>query len=335
MPHARLRAPALRALVCLVLAATLLAGCGGAAAPASPVTPAQAQRVVRAYFRARDALTSQPAPGSFSAIESPPQSTFDNGYTQAAIALGTYQPSRVELEKLDVYVPGQSRYPLRFLSYARLRSGSTTSWGINDFVKTSAGARWTCDYANLLPEGADPPRLAVAGDGYLEGAPAGGRLAAPPARFGARVAAFFDARAGGRPSSLTLSGNVDYLLGTFGLLQGLGNGSPYGPTTQRYSVPHRTLAYRLRSGGVLLLFQLAATMTATAPNGSCLKLGAPIPEDYQVPTTPFQALAYQGQDTLIATVERKGRTPQVTLVPTQYDSFLVTGAHITNPCPTS
>ena len=164
---------ALATLVAVVTLAPTSCQLPGQAASNDVITPSQAVKVVRDYWRVNEqALVAQDA-DLFAKIQSGPLLEADVADTRSARAAGDPAPkSPRPLRNVTAFVPHQQGYPAQFVALAETvkldasgNLGKDATGLYHHFVKQSDGAPWKADFAAVA--GVDHlVRFAQGRDGY-------------------------------------------------------------------------------------------------------------------------------------------------------------------------
>lgn len=154
-----LRSPRRLAAALAVIAPTVLAACGGLPGQGDVISPSQAVKVVRDYWKVNEqAVTTQDA-GLFAKIQSGPLLDADAADARAARAAGDPKSkSSRPLRNITAFVPHQKDYPAQFLALVEtVKIDSSGNLGedpigiYHHFVKASEGAAWKADFAAVAP----------------------------------------------------------------------------------------------------------------------------------------------------------------------------------------
>jgi hypothetical protein len=261
--------PAQALLACLF---TLSAACSfpsisGVAAPPT-VTPAQAARVVRDYWRSHEQAAMSHNAVRFGQVEIGMLLEADTATAAAERALGT--PGLIALRPLRrvaVYVPHQDHYPLGFL--ARIdtvtvdESGQPTSHPsavYYHFGRAAAHSSWLADFYSLA-DPVRPIRFALDSGGYASILPidASGYILQPRAVAGALSDYLTSGLSSGMPSGPFAPG--DHTSGTVSTLRDYYDEldrQGYDPSGDFTARPF-TRAYRGVDGAAIVLFALQPT----------------------------------------------------------------------------
>lgn len=259
--------------VATLCAFALAAACSGpGAGPAAGiVTPAQAQQVVRDYWRLNEQANIGSDPAAWGQIEGGLLQQADVADTDAARKLGLARLAAPRpLRRVSVYVPRQRSYPAEFVALIETvdtdQGGQPTSTPLgfyDHFVRQpGAGGRWIADFA-ATADLARPMRFALDGDGYAGSlAPQASGYVAQPAALGDVYAAYLSSGvASGTPHGPFVAGSrtTDAVRGARAYQERMTR-QGYRISLD-YSPPPYVHAYRGADGSAIVLFALQLTNT--------------------------------------------------------------------------
>lgn len=193
------------ALVALVDGA--VAGTSVSVAQTSPsVTPAEAKNVVETYAQANATNNEKLDSTGQGTIEGPPLQTIDAATYRDAEGRGlTTLGQQVKVDKIRVYVPKQSAYPLQFLASYRVTppQDGEQQQQLLVFVRASEAEPWRVTMAAQLAPGLSPPKIATSSDGLatIVDAQSAGSLREKPELLAAGLSELFNRLIEGKKSA--------------------------------------------------------------------------------------------------------------------------------------
>ncbi len=244
------------------------------------VTPAAARGVLAAYLTANNEANRSRSSSELAGIEGGSSYLLDaGGYRWTKVtdpSNSKYRP--ITFADPSFYVPRESGYPLWFAVHGQWTGLDGSQTGLDAaylvFTRASASSPWLEILEPDILAGSPRIRIAMTASGYAEQvnlATADG-LSVAPSSIQSLTARYLDGSGSGL-TGFSMPGNLQDLSDAQFWRSRLPQGS--GLTLKHTPSGNQVFGLRTTDGGALLFYDLGATMTMTAPQGSSLQIQIP------------------------------------------------------------